>query len=154
MERVFLNCYNLYMEKEQEMIGVGIIVLNDKNQILMGERKNAYGAGLFGMPGGRIELKEPLVKAVKRELLEETGLIVKSCEYIGVARELQKGGNFIHFGFVVKNIYGVPQNLEPDKCIKWEWFNLDEVPGQMLPGHKATLDMYLNPKTPRYRDVV
>lgn len=131
-------------EAEPEHLGVCVVVLNIHNQILLGERVNSFGAGTFGLPGGRIHIDEPLIKAVARELAEETGIRSDSFEFVGVVRDNQETYNFIHFGYVIKGVTQVPLNLEPDKCKGWNWYSLKELPDNILRGHKTVIDMYLN----------
>ncbi len=54
-------------------IGVGIVVLNSKNQVFVGKRKdNPFDK--WQMPQGGVDSKEPLLIAMKRELAEETNI--------------------------------------------------------------------------------
>ena len=54
--------------------GVGISVLNSKNQIFVGKRKdNPFDK--WQMPQGGVNSDEPLLFAMKRELEEETNII-------------------------------------------------------------------------------
>ena len=129
----------LRMKRKKEHIGVSIVTLNDKDQILL---------------GGRIELNEPLINTVKRELLEETGVEAEIINYIGIVRELQKSYTFIHFGFLVKKIKGEPKNMETSKCKGWNWYSFDKLPNNILPGHKAILEIHLNPDAPSYKDLI
>lgn len=130
---------------EPEHIGVCVIVLdNEKNKVLLGKRLNNYKAGMFGLPGGRVELNESLEECGKRELVEETSLKGNNLQYVGVIRELQQGYNFIHFVFSCDEYDGSPTNVEPEKCEGWKWYPLDNLPENILPGHKAALDIYLN----------
>ena len=139
---------------KKEHIGVGIIVVNDKGRILLGERRNSHGAGQYGIPGGRIEVSEALEVTVKRELNEETSLKVLNSEFVGVVRDFQKEYNFIHFGFVVSKFSGDVKNMEYDKCKGWEWFDFGRLPQNILPGHRAILEMYIKKETPRYGELV
>ena len=53
--------------------GVGIAVLNSQNKVFVGKRKdNPFDK--WQMPQGGVETDEPLLKAMKRELLEETSI--------------------------------------------------------------------------------
>ncbi len=129
---------------QKEHIGVAVIVTNSQGEVLLGERINAYRAGWFGLPGGRIELQEAITDAAKRELEEECGLAIEELEYVGVVRELQDSYNFIHFGMVAKNVIGEPENKEPEKCKGWEWYSFEHLPQNILPGHKAIIEIYIN----------
>ena len=53
--------------------GVGIAVLNSKNKVFVGKRKdNPFDK--WQMPQGGVDSNEPLLQAMKRELLEETSI--------------------------------------------------------------------------------
>ena len=53
--------------------GVGIVVLNSDNKVFVGKRKdNPFDK--WQMPQGGVDLNEPLLKAMKRELIEETSI--------------------------------------------------------------------------------
>ena len=53
--------------------GVGIIVLNNKNQIFVGKRKDNPG-NKWQMPQGGVDHDEDFITAMKRELYEETSI--------------------------------------------------------------------------------
>jgi putative (di)nucleoside polyphosphate hydrolase len=53
--------------------GVGIAILNSENKIFVGKRKdNPFDK--WQMPQGGVDPNEPLLQAMKRELLEETSI--------------------------------------------------------------------------------
>ena len=54
-------------------IGVGIIVLNDNNQVFVGKRIDNPGEK-WQMPQGGVDNGEDFVTAMKRELIEETSI--------------------------------------------------------------------------------
>ncbi len=139
---------------EPQPIGVCVITLDkSRKKVLLGKRMNSYKAGTLGLPGGRLELEEPLEECGMRELKEETSLVAKNLEYVGVVRELQEGYNFIHFVFVCIDFTGIPTVVETNKCEDWEWYPLSDLPDNVLPGHKSALDIYTNQDKPPFRDL-
>ena len=128
--------------KKSQPIGVCALLFNPDGEILLGKRKNSYKAGFYGLPGGRIELNEPIEIAIKREVEEETGLKLNKLEYLGVVRENQGDYDFIHFIYVVKNISMQPILCEPEKCESWIWLDKKKLKDNILPGHRAAIKMY------------
>ncbi len=55
---------------------VGAIVRDADGRLLVIRRGRPPGVGLWSIPGGRVEPDEALADAVRREVLEETGLDV------------------------------------------------------------------------------
>ena len=65
-------------------IGVGIIVLNNKNQVFVGRRKDNPNDN-WQMPQGGVDKGEDFITAMKRELIEET-----SIKNIKIIKEIEK----------------------------------------------------------------
>ncbi len=55
-------------------IAVAAIVFDDEERVLLVQRRNEPGKGLWTVPGGKVELGETLASACLRELREETGI--------------------------------------------------------------------------------
>jgi ADP-ribose pyrophosphatase YjhB (NUDIX family) len=55
---------------------VGALVYDDAGRLLVVQRGHDPGAGLWSIPGGRVEPGESDAEAVVREVAEETGLTV------------------------------------------------------------------------------
>ena len=62
---------------------VGAVVFDAQGRLLMIQRGHDPGAGLWSIPGGRIEPGETDEQALVRELLEETNLQVKVDKFVG-----------------------------------------------------------------------
>ncbi|PZR21857.1 MAG: NUDIX hydrolase [Flavobacterium psychrophilum] len=56
---------------------------NAGNELLLIKRKNDPFKGKWALPGGFVDEGEDLAVAAKRELLEETGLVIKTLEQLG-----------------------------------------------------------------------
>lgn len=71
------------MVERRPTVGVGAIVLDDDGRLLCVRRGREPAAGLWSLPGGRIEFGETAAEAVAREVLEETGMQVEVGELAG-----------------------------------------------------------------------
>ena len=65
---------------------VGAVVTDGQGRLLMIKRGHEPGAGLWSIPGGRIEPGETDAEALVREMFEETGLAVEVGPLIGSVR--------------------------------------------------------------------
>jgi len=59
-----------------------LAVLLKADQVLLVKRRNEPDAGLWGFPGGHVELGETAKEAAARELCEETGVIGRPVRYL------------------------------------------------------------------------
>ena len=65
---------------------VGAVVHDARGRLLLVRRGHAPSAGLWSVPGGRVEAGESEVEAVVRETAEETGLRVRPERVLGRVR--------------------------------------------------------------------
>jgi 8-oxo-dGTP diphosphatase len=68
---------------EFPVVGVGAVILH-QDRVLLVQRAHAPLKGEWSLPGGALELGETLEDGVRREVLEETGLIVEPLSIIEV----------------------------------------------------------------------
>jgi ADP-ribose pyrophosphatase len=68
---------------QQPLVGVGAIIVDD-GRVLLIKRGKAPLLGEWSIPGGMLELGETLREGAEREALEETGLVVRATELLGV----------------------------------------------------------------------
>jgi 8-oxo-dGTP diphosphatase len=61
---------------ERPIVGVGGVVV-DEGKVVLIRRKYEPLKGHWSLPGGMVEVGEPLETALQREMLEETGLVVE-----------------------------------------------------------------------------
>ena len=65
---------------------VGAVVHDAHGRLLLIRRGHEPGKGAWSLPGGRVEPGETSAQAVEREVLEETGLVVRAGEPVGRVR--------------------------------------------------------------------
>ena len=66
----------------KHIVAVSACIANKNNEILL--VKTHWRADTWELPGGQVEEGEPLDKAVCREILEETGIVVKPNGITGI----------------------------------------------------------------------
>jgi 8-oxo-dGTP diphosphatase len=65
---------------------VGGLTYDNTGRLLLVQRANEPGRGLWSLPGGRVEPGEDDAAALVREMAEETGLVVQPGDLIGRVR--------------------------------------------------------------------
>jgi 8-oxo-dGTP diphosphatase len=74
---------------------VGAVIKDPAGRLLLIKRGHEPGAGLWSLPGGRIEPGETDQQAVAREVLEETNLRVECRRLLGTVEVPGLGGSVI-----------------------------------------------------------
>lgn len=60
---------------------VSAVILNERRELLLQRRSDN---GQWGLPGGSVEIGESVTEAIRREVQEETGLLVEVVRLVGV----------------------------------------------------------------------
>ncbi len=108
-------------------IGLGVIVL-DRNKILLGKRKNTHAEGTWAPPGGHLEFGETPEQGAKRELFEETGLQAQGIRRGQWTNDFIGEKHYVSLFMHVTSFSGTATVQEPEKCEKWQWFPLSNLP--------------------------
>jgi 8-oxo-dGTP diphosphatase len=130
---IFMQCSQL------AKIGCGVLI-KKQNQILLGKRKNCYGAGTWAMPGGHLNHLEKLMDAAKRELREELAIEEVELKFLALTDDIEDKRHYIHVTFLLDNFEGEFKLLEPERCEEWKFFPLDSLPNPLFPPHIRILD--------------
>ena len=124
-------------------VGVGIIILNNKQKVFVGKRKDNPG-DKWQMPQGGVENGESFITAMKRELYEETSIknikIIKEIEKI---YEYELPENLIGIiwkgkfrgqkqkWFIIKFMGDeneINLNTKHPEFIEWKWIDVENLP--------------------------
>lgn len=124
---------------------VNAVILNAEREVLLTRRsKSVREPGKWCLPGGHVEWGESWEPALRREVSEEVGIVVKRHELVGIysdpsltvtAAPVREG---YHAQFVVA-LYLVTEyeeSIAPNEEVDdWDWFTEENLPEPMLKSH-------------------
>tara|TARA_R110002095_G_scaffold194254_5_gene172487 strand:- start:3392 stop:3838 length:447 start_codon:yes stop_codon:yes gene_type:complete len=123
----------MLVQNDMIHVGIGVLILNTKGELLLGKRKSSHGAGTWGPPGGKLDFGEDFQDCIIREVKEEVGinLETETPRILGVQNDVFPKDNK-HFVSLIAHVALTKSQeahlMEPHKCSEWRWF-----PEQNLP---------------------
>jgi 8-oxo-dGTP diphosphatase len=108
-------------------------LLFDEHRVLLAHRRDI---DWWNLPGGGMELGETVEEAVKREVLEETGLVVEVGQLVGVYSKPQK--QEVVLAFRCRKVGGVLTETEESR--ECRYFLPDNLPINTLPKHRQRIE--------------
>ncbi|HHL3302632.1 TPA: NUDIX hydrolase [Bacillus cereus] len=129
------------------LAGVAVAVFNERGQILLQQRQN----GIWGVPGGFVELGESTEEAGRREVLEETGVEIGTLQLISVFSgkeffvKLPNGDEFypITIAYLCKDIKGGLLKADGIESLSVQFFDFDKLPENISPFIKKLIEQNL-----------
>lgn len=112
-----------------------------EKEILLSLRKNTgYRDGEYELPGGHVEKGEDIIDSMIREAKEELSIQLKreNLEIIHILHHYN--GDRINFIFTANAYEGIPMIGEPEECEKIEWFNINNLPSNIMPKIKKCIE--------------
>jgi molecular chaperone GrpE (heat shock protein) len=134
-------------ERHPEAV-VGPIIYNDKGEILL--IKNPKFGDFWTIPGGHIELDEPAEEALRREIMEETGLELKNIEAIGFTEGINpkffhKPKHFIYLNYLAELAGGEIKKTE--EMTEYLWIDPEKAQEMKLSESiKPLIEYYIEKK--------
>ncbi len=115
------------------VVGIGAVILNERNEVLLVLRKKNPEANKWSIPGGKVEFLEHVETTVIREIKEEVNLDVRVAEVLNTAETIEPDSNehYLSLIYTVKDVRGTMKNMEPEKIAAVQWFPLDQLPEEL-----------------------
>ncbi len=112
-------------------ITVDAVVFAEKPEpmVLLIQRKNPPFQGQWAFPGGFVDMSETVEDAVKRELFEETNLLVENLQQFKTYSRVDRDprGRAISVVFTAK-LKEVKEVIAQDDAVAVKWFSIQELP--------------------------
>jgi 8-oxo-dGTP diphosphatase len=110
-------------------VGVGVI-LRRSGRVLLGCRRGAHGAGTWQFPGGHLQYGESVEECARRELFEETGLVLEEVQLGPYTNDIFDKANchYVTLYAIGDSLTGDAKLCEPEKCEEWSWFEWSDLP--------------------------
>lgn len=115
------------------------LVLKRNNKVLLMRRFNTgWNDGKYALMGGHVEDGENPEDAVVREAMEELGIAIKK-EDISHVRTLVVKPDHVYLYFECEKFEGEPQNNEPNECDDIRFFDVNNLPDNIIDADKKAL---------------
>jgi ADP-ribose pyrophosphatase YjhB (NUDIX family) len=105
--------------------GAQAVLVRD-GRVLLGRRRDEPSAGLWDLPGGFLEEGEDALAALRREVLEETGLTIRPDEFLGAWNERYWNRTVLCLTWLARVTGGVER--PGDDLVELRWFAPHERP--------------------------
>ena len=127
--------------------GAVVIILNEQNEMLLQHRSD----GGWGLPGGIMELGESMEETARREVQEETGLVVGELELMGIFSGEDfflkvANGDELYSVTAVYATRDITGEIEIDgvESLDVQYFPLKELPENLASGSRSYIEPYLS----------
>jgi len=106
------------------LVGVAAVILRER-EVLLVQRGKMPGKGEWSLPGGLVELGEPVQEALHREVWEEVSIEIEILGLVGVYNRIVKDvNNNIQFHYVIVDycaqiVSGTPRAGSDAAAARW-----------------------------------
>jgi ADP-ribose pyrophosphatase YjhB (NUDIX family) len=119
-------------------LAVGLLVVNNKREVLLARRAIPPGKGAWHMPGGFVLKGETLQNCIRRVAKKELGLVVKggSVKLLGLFDDIDKDPR----GHAIDAVYEIKSKTIPNTTEEtWELKFFKKLPAHIGFNHRDTL---------------
>ncbi len=122
-------------KKEHIVTSVVAVIIDDDERVLLTKRNVPPFQDLWVMPGGKINLGEPILKALHREVMEEVGLKVEVVGLVDVFEHLTPGEENNHFVILYYRCRPLRGDVthNPSEVAEARWVPRPDLANYMMP---------------------
>lgn len=120
----------------------GLIVQNKK--VLFIKRRKWPYENCWAIPGGHVDFDETIEEALKREVNEETNLLVTSYKLLGIYSKPSRSPTQAISAVYIVQTRGRPR--AGDDAVDFKWFPLNKLPKNLAFDHKKIIKDYIKSK--------
>ena len=122
---------------------VHLFLIRDGQVLLLRRFNTGYEDGKYSVVAGHLNGDEEVKAAMIREAREEIGIEISplDLQVVGVMHR-KSNDERIDFFLATTSWSGEVTNREPGKCDQLAWFDMDELPENVIPYIRRALDNY------------
>ncbi|MFI2128760.1 NUDIX hydrolase [Lysinibacillus fusiformis] len=127
--------------------GSVVIILNEQNEVLLQKRYDGY----WGLPGGLMDLGESFEEVAKREVFEETGLVVENLKLLNVFSGSEyylkvPNGDELYSVTAVYYTRDVSGDMKIDynESEKMQYFSMNNLPNELADEYRGFIEQYID----------
>jgi 8-oxo-dGTP diphosphatase len=131
------------VERFKLVSAVHLFLIRDSKVLLLRRFNTGYEDGKYSVIAGHLDGDEEIKAAAIREAREEAGIEISplDLQVVGVMHR-KSNDERIDFFLAAASWSGEITNREPDRCDQWAWFDVDELPDNVIPYVRRALDNY------------
>ncbi|MFZ1721981.1 MAG: NUDIX domain-containing protein [Microgenomates group bacterium] len=130
-------------------VAVHAFFIKNHAVLLLKRANSGYMDGFWSVPAGHVDGGETIWEAMKREILEEVGVVfANELGPVHVMHRIKgdERAERIDYFFMITHWSGEPKNCEHEKCDELKWFSSSKLPEKIVPYVAFGLENVLNGK--------
>lgn len=134
------------MERFKLVTAVHLILIENEKILLQRRYNTGYEDGNYSIVARHIDGNESVIKAMQREAIEEAGIKIKEedLEIVHVMHRKTPDRESIDYFLTCKKYDGKIEIMEKDKCDELKFYDLKELPNNVIPYVRYGIEYYLN----------
>lgn len=130
-------------DRYKYICAVYLILIKEKQILLLKRANTGYEDGKYSLVAGHMDGNETIKQAMIREAREEAGIVIDEKD-IEIATFLHRKTDPERLDFFLKceKWKGNIENKEPNKCSELCWYDINNLPSNIIPCVKKAIENY------------